>query len=73
MPDEFKPFKDDQLERSDNLIFEEESLEEIFKFMWMKIIFLQPKWQNGNEMQSEKPIHLAIVVIGLSNMTPENC
>lgn len=40
MPDEFKPFEDDQLERSDNLIFEEESLEEIFKFMWMKIIFL---------------------------------
>ena len=30
MPDEFKLFDDDQLERSDNLIFEEESLEEIF-------------------------------------------
>ena len=30
MPDEFKPFEDDLLERSDNLIFEEESLEEIF-------------------------------------------
>lgn len=30
MSDEFKPFEDDQLERSDNLIFEEESLEEIF-------------------------------------------
>lgn len=30
MPNEFKLFDDDQLERSDNLIFEEESLEEIF-------------------------------------------
>ena len=30
MPDEFKLFDDDQLERNDNLIFEEESLEEIF-------------------------------------------
>lgn len=30
MPDEFKLFDDDYLERSDNFIFEEKSLEEIF-------------------------------------------